>query len=269
MVIGENDITAELHAAGVNLGDGLFVHTALGQIGHVIGGPRGFIQALINAVGPTGLIGMPGFSGDAYDPVEMHCLDVAPKLHDHIKRQVPGFDVDRSNVLQNGIVPETFRRWPDVIRSAHPTSSTLLLGPDAKDLSRGHDLLGWPTGPDTPWSRLRSRPHMKILLIGVGWNRCSALHVAESAAEFKRTVTRTIKLGNGPDARWIKAPDVSDDLDRLFPLVGAAWEETGNVRLGKIGDADFKLTSYNKLVEFAVTWISEKNKIDGILHPNQ
>lgn len=269
MVIGEKDITVELRAAGINPGDGLFVHTALGQIGPVIGGPRGVIQALINAVGPTGLIGMPGFSTDAYDPVEIHSLDVTPKRHDQIKRQVPGFDKARSNVLENGAVPEAFRRWPDVVRSAHPTSSTLLFGSDAKDLSRSHDPYGWPTGPDTPWSRLRSRPNMKILLIGVGWNRCSALHAAESAAEFRRTVTRTFKLGNGPDARWITAPDVSDDLDRLFPLVGAAWEKTGNVRLGKIGKADFKLTGYDKLVEFASTWISERNRIDGIPPQNR
>ena len=106
---------------------------------------------------------------------------------------------------------------------------------------------------------------MKILLIGVGWNRCSAFHAAESAAEYKRTVTRTLKLGTGPNAPWIKVPDVSDDLDRLFPLVGAAWEETGNVQTGKIGKADTKLTDYDELIEFASEWISERIKADGVL----
>jgi aminoglycoside 3-N-acetyltransferase len=109
---------------------------------------------------------------------------------------------------------------------------------------------------------------MKILSIGVGWNRCSALHAAESDAEYKRTVVRTLKLGTGPDAPWIEAPDVSDDLDRLFPLVGAEWEKTGNVQTGKIGDADFKLTDYDQLVDFACTWISERNKADGVPPPN-
>jgi len=268
MVLGEQDITTALHAVGVNSGDGLFVHTALGQIGHVLGGPRGLIQSLINAVGPEGLIGMPGFSDDAYDPVEMLGLEVEPGVHDHIKKQVPGFDLVRSNARQNGSVPETFRRWPDVIRSPHPTSSVLLLGPEAKKLSLPHNPYGWPTGPETPWGRLRSRPHMKILLIGVGWNRCSALHAAESAAEYKRTVIRTIKLRTGLDAPWITAPDVSDDLDRLFPLVGADWEKTGNVQLGKIGEADIKLTDYDHLVDFASNWINERNKADGVRMAN-
>ena len=69
IVFGHADIACALRSLGVNPGDGLFVHTALGRIGHVIGGPRGFIQGLVDTVGPSGLVGMPGFSDDAYDPV--------------------------------------------------------------------------------------------------------------------------------------------------------------------------------------------------------
>lgn len=264
MVLGENDIVSALDVLGVNPGDGLFVHTALGRIGHVIGGPRGLIQGLINAVGPTGLIGMPGFSEDAYDPVEMQKLNVDEAAHRHIRQQVPGFDPACSNVLSNGAVPEAFRTWPGVVRSPHPTSSVLLFGPDADKLSKPHDPKSWPTGPETPWGRLRKRPRMKILLIGVGWNRCSALHAAESASTHKRTVTRTFKLGTGPESRWINAPDVSDDMDRLFPLAGDAWEKTGNVQTGKIGDADVSLSDYDALVTFASEWIGERNRNDGV-----
>ena len=125
-----------------------------------------------------------------------------------------------------------------------------------------HDPFGWATGPDTPWARLSHRPAMKILLIGVGWNRCSALHAAESAAEHRRAVTRNIRHGaNGP---WIEAPDVADDLGRLFPLVGEAWEATGAVTTGKIGHADCRLTGYGALVDFATGWIDRQNRRDGI-----
>lgn len=265
MVLGEQDIVADLRAGGVRSGDGLFVHTALRQIGHVIGGQRGLIQALISVVGPTGLICMPGFSDDAYDPVEIFDLDVEPSSRDHIRRQVPGFDPGRSNVLQNGTVAEVFRSWPGVVRSPHPTSSVLLFGADARVLSEPHDAYGWATGPETPWGRLRTRENMKILLIGVGWNRCSALHAAESAAEFKRAVVRRFKLGTGPDAPWIEAPDVADDLDRLFPLVGAEWEKVGQVQFCKIGNAETKITDYRQLVEFASKWISEKNQAEEAL----
>jgi len=268
MVYGETDILADLHTAGIKPGDGLFVHSSLSQIGYVVGGPRTLIQALLHTVGSQGLICMPGFSVDAYDPTEIHDLKIDVSRRDHIKQQVPGFDAALSSVRQNGSVPEAFRSWPGVVRSPHPTSSVLLFGHDAAKLSIPHDPYDWATGPDTPWGRLRSRNPMKILLIGVGWNRCSALHAAESMATYKRTVVRKIKLGHGPDAPWIEAPDVSDDLDTLFPLVGTEWEKTGNVRTGKIGNAEYKLTDYGLLVDFASKWISARNQADGLAQSN-
>ena len=220
MIIGTDDLTQQLHSLGVEPGDGLFVHCALSQVGHVIGGPRGLIEALVDAVGDNGLIGMPGFSSDAYDPVSASDANLSRSDRLRIRSQVPGFDPERSNVRQNGAVPEAFRSWPGVVRSNHPTSSVLLLGPDAAELAARHDPFGWATGPDTPWARLSHRPAMKILLIGVDWNRCSALHAAESAAEHRRAVTRNIR--HGANGAWIEAPDVADDLGRLFPLVGEA-----------------------------------------------
>ena len=259
MIYGSDDIAGHLHALGIEPGDGVFVHSSLSQIGHVIGGPRGLIEALVKAIGHNGLIGMPGFSKDAYDPVELLGLNVAQARRQAIREQVPGFDPVKSDVRGNGAVAEAFRSWPGVMRSPHPTSSVLLLGPDAEAIAAAHDPHGWATGPETPWGRLRERDAMKILLIGVGWNRCSALHAAESIADHKRTKIRRFKNGQGADATWIEAPDVADDLDTLFPLVGAAWEEAGSVKTGKIGEADSKLTDYKPLLAFASQWISERN----------
>ena len=265
MICGADDLASDLRTLGVEPGDGLFVHTALGRVGSVIGGPRGLIEALVAAVGPTGLIGMPGFSKDAYDPIDL--LDEPPALDDAqraaIRAQVPGFDPQKSDVRDNGAVPEAFRSWPGVIRSPHPTSSVLLLGEGAAEMAARHDPSGWATGPETPWGRLRARPNMKILLIGVGWNRCSALHAAESVAAHRRTKMRHFKSGPG-DAPWLDAPDVADDLDRLFPLVGAAWEATGAVDLGRMGEAECRITAYDPLVAFASDWISRRNAEDGV-----
>jgi len=254
-----------VRALGVQPGDGLFVHCALSQIGYVLGGPRGLIEALMAAVGETGLIAMPGFSRDAYDPADLTDTPISDKDRARLRAQVPGFDKDRSNVRQNGAVPEAFRSWPGVERSAHPTSSVLLWGTDAAGYAAPHDPYGWATGPDSPWGRLRVRPNMKILLIGVGWNRCSALHAAESAATHRRFKERSFKMTVKGQDTWVTAPDVADDLGRLFPLVGAAWEDTGQVTSGQIGRAECKLTGYDALVSFACDWIGIRNAQDG--HP--
>jgi len=66
------------------------------------------------------------------------------------------------------------------------------------------------------------------------------------------------------DGEWIEAPDATDDLDTLFPLVGQAWEDAGGVTYGKIGGAEAMLMDYGLLVAFASNWLSERNKADGI-----
>ncbi len=162
MFFGKDDLAKDLTALGVTDGDGLFVHTALGKIGKVIGGPHGLIEALIYAVGDTGLIAMPGFSRDAYDPVALSGGKGFAR-----GSRTPGDDPARSSVAQSGAVPTAFHAWPGTVRSPHPTSSVLMLGPDAPDLTIPHDAKGWAIGADTPWGRLRHRPQMKILLIGV------------------------------------------------------------------------------------------------------
>ena len=259
-ILSAADLTADLHALGVTKGDGLFVHSSPSKIGRVIGGPRGLIQALLDAVGDSGLIAMPGFSRDAYDPVALDGLEVSTEEHTHIRDQVPGFDQALSNVAQNGATPEAFCRWPGVIRSAHPTSSVLMRGRDAADWAALHDPMGWPTGPETPWGQLAKRPQMKILLIGVRWNRCSALHAAETAAKHRRVQMRHFKL----DGQWVDAPDVVDEMSTLFPLVGEAWEATGAVQQGRIGGAVALLADYGHLVAFATAWLDDKNRSNGV-----
>jgi len=132
-----------------------------------------------------------------------------------------------------GQVTETFRTWPGTKRSDHPAVSICLNGKKANDFLKEHSL-AWATGEKTPLGKLRDRHAMKILLIGVGWNRCSALHTAETFAQHKRTKMRRFKNG-GPNGSWIETPDVADDMNRLFPAIGEAFEKTGAVSFGKFG----------------------------------
>ncbi|MEL6172173.1 MAG: AAC(3) family N-acetyltransferase, partial [Pseudomonadota bacterium] len=101
----------------------------------------------------------------------------------------------------------------------------------------------------------------KVLLMGVGWNRCTALHTAESFAETKRLKTRRFKS----DGKWIETSDVADDLGRLFPEVGAAFERKGNVTAGNLGQALCKVADFRKLIDFASTWINAANLESGDL----
>ncbi|PCI63795.1 MAG: AAC(3) family N-acetyltransferase [Kordiimonadales bacterium] len=253
-----------LRALGVHEGDGLFVHASMSAIGPTVGSARAVVEALLSAVGRTGLLAMPGFSTDAYFPPNIANEAMSRDVKTAIEDAVLGFDLEISPTFGMGVIAETFRTWPGTCRSVHPATSICLNGLDAPEFASRHSL-AWATGPETPLGYLQARKHMKMLLIGVGWNRCSALHTAESLADTRRTKVRRFKTGTG-NAPWMETPDVADDLDRLFPKVGAAYEEAGLVSSGKIGGATSKICDYAPLVSFAADWINNANIASGDKH---
>ncbi|MEO0752937.1 MAG: AAC(3) family N-acetyltransferase [Pseudomonadota bacterium] len=257
-------LSSELNALGVFAGDGVWVHASMRAVGRVTGGAASLIKALLSAVGPEGLIGMPGFSEDAYPPADMDLSKLSPSEIAQIEHAVTGFDVDRSPTAGMGVLAETFRTWPGTLRSAHCTTSVCLNGSDAVRMITPH-AQAWATGPTSPFGRMHDRAGMKILLVGVGWNRCTPLHTAEDYAMHKRTKIRRFKTGPG-DAPWMETPDVADVLGRLFPAAGAAFEATGSVTRGRLGDAEVRLCGFADLVTFAAHWISTQNEKSGDRH---
>ena len=176
----------DLSSLGVQVGDGLFVHASMSAIGSTVGGARTIVGSLLETVGATGLVGMPGFSSDAYFPAELDKSRLTENQIAAIEDAVPGFDFAKSPTSGMGVIAETSRTWPGTQRSGHPAVSICLNGLKASDFLEEHSL-AWATGERTPLGKLLDRQAMKILLVGVGWNRCSALHTAETFAQYKRT----------------------------------------------------------------------------------
>ncbi len=260
-VVTRNSLLNNLDSLGIVKGDGIFVHASMKAVGPVVGGPRTIVDALLEAAGETGLVGMPGFSSDAYFPPNLDRSALTPQQVIQVESAVPGFDVDKSPTAEMGIIAETFRTWPGTKRSSHPTLSICLNGLNAASFLEEHSL-AWGTGEHTPWGKLKDRKPMKILLVGVGWNRCSALHTAETLAEHKRTKVRRFKNG-GMHGSWIETPDVADDMNRLFPAVGQAFEDTGAVLTGTLGNATCYSCDFSDLIDFARDWIDAANKHSG------
>ena len=257
----QTSLLDDLISLGVHEGDGLFVHGSMNAVGTTVGGARTIVVSLLTTVGGTGLVGMPGFSSDAYFPAGVAPSCLTQDQIAEIEDAVPGFDVAKSPTSGMGVIAETFRIWPGTQRSDHPAVLICLNGKKANDFLKEHSL-AWATGEKTPLGKLRDRHAMKILLIGVGWNRCSALHTAETVAQHKRTKTRRFKNG-GPNGSWIETPDVADDMNRLFPTIGEAFEKTGAVSFGKFGGAECKVCDFRSLVDFASDWIDCANKRSG------
>jgi len=239
----------DLQKLGVRPGDILFVHSSLSSIGWVCGGEVTVCNALLDAVGKDGTIVMPAHTRSNSDPAEWEAPPVPAAWHDTIRETMPAFDPDRSLTEGVGKIPECFRHYPETYRSNHPQTSFSANGKDAVYITEGHALTP-QFGDDSPIGR-GLKKDAKVLLIGVGYDRCSALHYAETKLA-KGTVKMGASIRENGQTVWKWFQDADFDSDR-FPAIGAALEaQTESVKTGCIGQAESRLFPMREAVEFAL-----------------
>ncbi len=100
-----------------------------------------------------------------------------------------------------------------------------------------------------------------VLLLGVGHDRNTSLHLAEYLATWpsKRTRRHAAAVSVDGERRWVTFTDL--DIDESdFPAIGAAFEATGSVRHGRVGHATAVLMPQRALVDFGATWMAEHRR---------
>jgi aminoglycoside N3'-acetyltransferase len=140
-----------LQGIGIRPGDTLLVHSAFGRLLGFQGPPSALIDAYIEAVGPTGnllMVSIPYLSSTSAYLASTKVFDV------------------RTTPSKMGLVPETFRRMPGVLRSLHPTHPVLAYGPKAGWIVSGHEDARFPCGPGSPFEKLFEL-NGKVLFHGV------------------------------------------------------------------------------------------------------
>ena len=229
----------------------LVVHSSLSAIGWVVGGAPAVVRALLGAVGDTGTLAMPAATPHGADPATWATPQVPEKWLQEVKEHLPLFDRETTPTGM-GTIPETFRTWPGTLRSDHPLESVCARGPLAAGIIEEHRL-EFSEGPGTPFGKLHALGAW-ILLLGVGFNRCTALHHAESLAPKRRTTTVQFPTMEDGHRVWTEVPNVADDNDTHFPAIGEEYVAAGRATAGSIGDAPSLLFPMQDLVEFAVAY---------------
>lgn len=152
------------------------------------------------------------------------------------------------------MIPEVVRHLPGASRSMHPAVSFCAVGRNATTITSEHEL-AFGFGELSPLARLYDLG-ARILLLGVGHDRNTSLHLAEFRVHQDRQV---IKQGapmvvNG-EREWVTFDTLDYDTDD-FDEVGVAAGEMGIEQVGKVGAATARLLSQPRLVDFAAVWFS-------------
>lgn len=222
---------------GLRPGTIVMVHSSLGRIGWTDGGPITVIEALLEVLGPEGTLVMPAESPQLAEPGNKHVFD------------------PRTTPTTLGAIPEAFRSYPGTQRSNHPLVSVCANGRCAQQITAEH-ALEFCEGRGTPFEQLYELDAW-TLLIGVGFDRCTSLHFAESRVPGRRTaISRFPIIENGVRV-WVEKPDMASDNGTHFPIVGQRFIGQGQVRRGKVGNADVSFFSTRALVDFAAGYFRE------------
>lgn len=229
-------LAEDLRALGLLPGDLVYVHSSLKQVGWIEGGPPALIEAFLSVLGPGGTLAVPthtlsfvGLGRPPYDPAS------TPSLL--------------------GAFSDAVWRHPGARRSGHGSHSSAAVGPQAEALTADHD----PTdalGEASPLYRLYRRGG-KVLLLGVGHNTNTLLHLGEalSGAGYHRL---PYDASWGKDVHVVQGGEVRSYPQRFFPGCSAGFPRIepllpqGAEQMGMVGNAHARLVDAASLVDTAV-----------------
>lgn len=257
-IVIKHDVKDALAQCGVKTGQSLFVHTSLSSLGYVCGGAQIIIEALIESVGEEGTIVMPSQSWKNLDPTAGVHWEEPEAWWPMIRENWPAYDKDITPTNTMGAVAEMFRRWPGAKRSEHPARSVAAWGKYAEYLTSNHDLSNI-FGDGSPIDRFYQLDGL-VLLIGVGYDKNTALHLADARAVYpsKHNVDESSAILVNGQRQWVTYNTLFVD-GKDFDEIGAAFEQEDRVSIAPLGNGVIRCMKQRELVDFAVRWI-EKNR---------
>ena len=252
-------IVNKLQEIGLKKGDIVIVHASLSSMGYVCGGAQAVIEALFETVGNEGTIVMPSQSWKNLDPVDGVHWDCDEADWQIIRDHWPAYDKNITPTNTMGAVAEMFRLWKGSIRSDHPARSVCANGKYAEYITRNHDLSNI-FGDGSPIGKLYELDAY-VLLLGVGYDKNTSLHLADVRANYpgKHDCTEYSAILENGSRVWKKYDTLFVDGED-FDEIGLAFEKTGLVKNSYINQAEIRLMKQRELVDFAVKWI-EENRI--------
>ena len=265
------ELRVGLESLGIVAGDTVMLHSSLKSIGFVDGGPRTMLQALIDAVGPTGTLVVPTYW------LPGGTILATCQLDDYV------FD-PRKHGSHLGRLPSEFLAFDGIARSIHPTHSVSAIGRHARDITERHHLAPSIFGEGSPWDRVHAL-NGKVIGLGISMGPVTFYHLIEDrmlerfplpvrlATEYRmpcldwngqRVEVPVVPLDPRFMPQRIDAP-TRDDLRAYFRAEFdaqglLAWGQVGEARSWAIPAQSFA-AHLDTLVAEGITWYSTADEL--------
>jgi len=222
MRVTKEDIEEGLRRLGLGRNDVVMVHSSLSSLGYVVGGADAVIDALLETAGPKGTVLVPTYSMNAFKYLqeEERCYGLSEEYREP-------YDPERTPVW-TGLIPETFRKRKNALRSLDPNNSIAAIGLKARELTEGN------------WGQKLQELGGYVLMLGVNITNNSLAEAAAVSALIEAGYQeKTVKKGKyiltlGP---W---PDLTE-MDELY-------RKHGVMKVGTIGRATVRLLKAKPMV---------------------
>lgn len=249
-------LAAQLEALGLAAGDIVLVQASMRQVAPRSGRAATVVEALLDVLGPAGTIIVPTYTSWNSTSSRAHrqaIAELSPQEADAYRFSLPAFDPRVTASSGMGALAETIRTLPGAHRSAHPQTSFAAVGRRADSLTATHDL-ACHLGERSPLGALYAADAL-VLLLGVGYDVCTAFHLAEYRYAPRSPRPYECRIAGLPGDGWTTFDDIELD-DSEFGLIGKEFETAGGpVRAGRTGETDSLLFPLRAAVDFAENWM--------------
>ncbi len=239
-IVTKADLLAGFRAVGVREGAIIGVHSSLSRFGYVEGGADTVVDALLEAVTPTGSVVVPSYSKN----IERFELTPEERARGITwKSRILPFDKSKE-ACWTGKIPDTFWRRPTALRGDHISHSLAAIGPHAAALIQG-------------WHKLRDLDGA-ILLLGVTLANCSSMHLAEEGITLPDYIIRAMTMpadlrAKYPHAGW----EIGFGPYPDFMLMEGPAQAKGIMQLIRIGNSVVRYAKLHELLSLYAEYLRE------------
>ncbi|TCT15407.1 aminoglycoside 3-N-acetyltransferase [Natranaerovirga pectinivora] len=229
----KTNLINDLERLNIDKNGTLLVHSSMKGIGNVDGNAATVLNALSEYM-ENGLLVLPTHTWS------------------YINAENPNFYVEKSESCI-GILPELFRKRPNVYRSFHPTHSVAALGKDARDFIKDDHKYDTPCARGSSYGKLLDRKGT-IMLLGVDLRRNTFIHGIEEWLDIPGRLTDDHEqlytiLGDGTKISVPSRRHCGKSWSLHFWKVNDILQEQGAMYYGTFGDAFVRICDTVKVTD--------------------